>query len=79
MLLLRLDLISLLEVYDDLKGIRWMWHNHLTTYLSRHILGDMTGSNPKDRDKRGTKHHILTDQYDMQILAWYEDYNRYVG
>jgi Transposase DDE domain len=29
--------------------------------------GDLLGPNPTDREKRGTKHHVLTDQLEIPL------------
>jgi hypothetical protein len=43
--------------------------NHLIVYVceSSFNRGDLTGPNPTDRGKLGTKRHVLTDQYGIPL------------
>lgn len=59
--------VRLLEVYDDLKGIRWMWQS-LDSVSIKAPLGLHDRFNPTDRDKRATKkRHVLTDQRGIPV------------
>ena len=51
----------LLRVYDDLVSIRWNWQSLDNISIKAHLGGKMTGPNPTDRGKLGTKCHVLTD------------------
>ena len=54
--------IRLLKVYDNKKGIKWTWQS-LDSHIHKVAFrGAMTGNNPMDRSKLGTKRHILTDK-----------------
>ena len=54
--------IGLLKAYDDKKGIKWNWQSLDSISIKSPLGGAMTGSNPTDRGKLGTKRHILTDK-----------------
>lgn len=61
--------VALLERNDKRRGIAWKW-----TALDGFIVkapkgGDLTGANPTDRGKRGTKRHILTDRRGVPLAA----------
>ncbi len=64
----RLDIFKkawarLLKIYDDLIGINWTWQQSIDSISIKSPLGGaMTGHNPTDRSKLGTKRHILTDK-----------------
>ena len=45
-----------------LKGIKWTWQSLDSISIKSPLGGAMTGSNPVDRSKLGTKRHILTDK-----------------
>ena len=53
--------IRLLKIYDDLTGIKWTWQSLDSVSIKSPLGGAMTGNNPTDRRKLGTKRHILTD------------------
>ena len=43
-------------------GINWIWQS-IDIYIYKVAFGGaMTGNNPTDRSKLGTKRHILTDK-----------------
>jgi hypothetical protein len=46
--------IRLLEIYDDIRGIEWEWQSLDSVSISS-FRGDLTGPNPSDRGKLGTK------------------------
>jgi hypothetical protein len=53
----------LLTVYDNKRGINWIWQSLDSISIKSPLGGDMTGNNPTaDRSKLGTKRHILTDK-----------------
>ncbi len=54
--------IRLLEEYDHKKGIKWVWQSLDSMSIKSPLGGVMTGNNPTDRSKLGTKRHILTDK-----------------
>ena len=54
--------IRLLQSYDNKKGIKWTWQSLDSISIKSPLGGAMTGSNPTDRSKLGTKRHILTDK-----------------
>jgi putative transposase len=59
--------VRLLEVYDDLKGIRWMWQS-LDSVSIKAPLGLHDRFNPTYRGKRATKkRHLLTDQRGIPV------------
>ncbi len=51
----------LLKEYDSKRGIKLIWQS-LDSISIKSPLGGMTGKNPTDRSKLGTKRHILTDK-----------------
>jgi hypothetical protein len=55
-------LIRLLELNDDLRGIKWKWQSLDSCICEGRFRRELTGSNPTDRGKLGTKRHVLTDQ-----------------
>lgn len=59
----------MLRRYDRRRGIKWKW-----TALDGFIVkapkrGDLTGPNPTDRAKQGTKRHVLTDARGVPLSA----------
>ncbi|HSF00813.1 MAG TPA: IS5 family transposase [Nitrososphaeraceae archaeon] len=54
--------IRLLKLYDIKKGIKWNWQSLDSISVKSPLGGRLTGSNPTDRSKLGTKRHILTDK-----------------
>ena len=52
----------LLKIYDNKIGIKWNWQSLDSISIKSTFRGAMTGSNPTDRSKLGTKRHILTDK-----------------
>ncbi len=61
--------IRLLKTYDSKKGIKWTWQSIDSTSIKSPFRGAMTGSNPTDRSKLGTKRHILTDKNGIPLSA----------
>ena len=59
--------IKLLKVYDDLISIKWTWQFIDSISIKSPLGGAMTGNNPTDRSKVGTKRHILTDKKEIPI------------
>jgi putative transposase len=51
----------LLKVYDGIVGIQWKWQSLDSISVKAPLGKEMTGPNPTDRDKLGTKRHVLTD------------------
>ena len=47
--------------YDDLKGIDWEWQAMDGAMTKAPLGGEVTGKNPTDRAKIGTKRSLLTD------------------
>ena len=45
----------LLEEYDYKKGIKWIWQSVDSISIKSPLGGAMTGNNPTDRSKIGTK------------------------
>ncbi len=43
-------------------GINWTWQSLDSISIKSPLGGAMTGGNPTDRGKLGTKRHILTDK-----------------
>src|SRR3954451_9086523 len=62
--------IRALALYDDKKGIRWTWQSLDSISVKAHSGGGaMTGNNPTDRSKLGTKRHVLTDKNGIPLSA----------
>ena len=61
--------IRLLKEYDSKIGIKWMWQSLDSISIKSPLWGTMTGSNPVDRSKLGTKRHILTDKKGIPLSA----------
>ena len=61
--------IRLLKIYDNKKGIKWNWQSLDSISIKSPLGGAMTGSNPTDRSKLGTKRHILTDKNGIPLSA----------
>ena len=61
--------IRLLKIYDDLIGINWIWQSIDSISIKSPLGGAMTGNNPTDRSKMGTKRHILTDKKGIPLSA----------
>jgi len=49
----------LLQKYDKKIGIKWNWQSLDSISVKSPLGGAMTGHNPTDRGKLGTKRHIL--------------------
>ena len=47
--------------YDELKGIDWKWQSMDGALTKAPLGGDITGPNPTDRAKGGTKRNLHTD------------------
>jgi transposase len=54
--------IKLLKIYDKEMGINWTWQSIDSISVKAPLGGAMTGNNPTNRSKLGTKRHILTDK-----------------
>jgi putative transposase len=52
----------LLQKYDKKIGIKWNWQSLDSISVKSPLGGAMTGHNPTDRGKLGTKRHIVTDK-----------------
>ncbi len=61
--------IKLLEEYDNKRGIKWTWQSLDSISIKSPLGGTMTGNNPTDRSKLGTKRHILTDKNGIPLSA----------
>jgi putative transposase len=59
--------VKILKTYDDKKGIKWNWQSPDGTSIKSPLGRAMTGSNPTDRGKLGTKTDILTDKNGIPI------------
>ena len=60
--------IKLLKIYDDYIGINWIRQSIINSIsIKSPLWGAMTGNNPTDRSKLGTKRHILTDKKGIPI------------
>ena len=71
---IRLDIfkkiwIRLLKEYDNKIGIKWIWQSLDSISIKSPLGGAMTGNNPTDRSKLGTKRHILTDKKGIPLSA----------
>ena len=51
--------VRLLKLYYDLRGIKWTWQSLDSISVKAPFGGEMTGPNPTDRGKSGTKRHVL--------------------
>ena len=51
---------EMLRYYDDKVGLEWDWTS-VDSASIKAPKGDLTGPNPTDRAKLGTKRHVLTD------------------
>ena len=47
--------------FDDLKGIDWQWQAADGTMTKAPLGGELTGQNPTDRSKSGTKRSLLVN------------------
>lgn len=47
--------------YDELVGLDWRWQSVDAAMTKSPLGGEMTGKNPTDRGKQGTKRSIITD------------------
>src|SRR4051812_28391716 len=61
--------VKLLKIYDYTIGINWTWQSIDSISIKSPLGGAMTGSNPTDRSKLGTKRHILTDKKGISLSA----------
>ena len=61
--------IRLLEEYDNKIGIKLIWQSLDSISIKSPLGGVMTGNNPTDRSKVGTKRHILTDKQGIPLSA----------
>ena len=61
--------IRLLKEYDNKIGIKWTWQSLDSISIKSPLGGAMTGNNPTDRSKLGTKRHILTDKKGIPLSA----------
>jgi putative transposase len=52
----------MLELYDKLRHIQWRWQALDSKSVSAPLGGELTGKNPTDRGKLGSKWHVLVDQ-----------------
>ena len=59
----------LLKIYDNKRGIKWNWQSLDSISVKSPVGGAMTGHNPTDRSKLGTKRHILTDKDGIPLSA----------
>lgn len=50
-----------LHDYDGLQGIEWIWQALDGAMTKAPLGGELTGPNPTDRGKQGTKRSLLTD------------------
>ena len=51
------------------RGIKWTWQSLDSISIKSPLGGTMTGNNPADRSKLGTKRHILTDRDGIPLSA----------
>jgi transposase len=58
-----------LKIYDREIGINWTWQSIDSISIKSPLGGAMTGHNPTDRSKLGTKRHILTDKEGIPLSA----------
>ncbi len=56
-------------IYDPVSGIYWTWQSIDSISIKSPLGGAMTGHNPTDRSKLGTKRHILTDKEGIPLSA----------
>lgn len=47
--------------YDELVGLDWRWQSVDAAMTKSPLGGEMTGKNPTDRGKQGTKRSVITD------------------
>jgi putative transposase len=59
----------LLKIYDNKRGIKWNGQSLDSISVKSPLGGAMTGHNPTDRSKLGTKRHILTDKDGIPLSA----------
>lgn len=52
---------AMLRWYQVTRGIAWRWQAVDTKLLAAPLGGELTGRNPTDRGKSGTKRHLLVD------------------
>jgi putative transposase len=53
---------KMLELYDKLRHIQWRWQALDSKSVPAPLGGALTGKNPTDRGKLGSKWHMLVDQ-----------------
>ncbi len=58
-----------LRFYDELRGIDWEWASMDGCLVKAPCGGTLTGRNPTDRAKSGTKRSIMTDGHGVPIAA----------
>ena len=61
--------VRLLKSYDGVVGINWTWESIDSISIKSPLGGAMTGNNPTDRGKLGTKRHILADKKGIPLSA----------
>ena len=61
--------IRLLKLYDIKIGIKWNWQS-LDNISIKSPLVMVTGNNPIDRSKLGSKRHILTDKEGIPLSTF---------
>ncbi len=52
----------MLKYYHKKRRIQWTWQSIDSKLVATPLGGDLTGPNPTDRAKSGSKRHILVDQ-----------------
>lgn len=66
-----------LKYYEELKGIDWKWQSVDSATVKSPKGGDLTGPNPTDRAKSGTKRHTLTDRKGIPLSVVISAANRH--
>ena len=57
----------LLQPYVNKQIVKWTWQSLDSLSIKSSLVGAITGNNPTDRGKLGTKRHILTDKNGIPI------------
>ena len=60
----------LLKIYDNRIGIKWNWQSLDSISIKSPLVGAMTGHNPTDRSKLGSKRHILTGKVGIPLSTF---------
>lgn len=66
-----------LAEYDEMEGIAWTWQSIDGTMIKASTAQESVGPNPTDREKNGTKRHILVDERGVPLSIVVTGANRH--